>query len=172
MVKVVLLRLFVVFASAVFVLGKDSVVVFNEIMYHPEDADGIEWIELHNQMSVDVELSGWEITGADFLFPPGTIIPARGFLVVANRPDDLKARTGLARVFGPLTSNLSNSGERLRLRTHNRRVVDQLTFADEYPWSVGPDGTGFSLAKIDPQSGSREAKNWRASEQALGTPGA
>ena len=78
MVKVVLLRLFVVFASAVFVLGKDSVVVFNEIMYHPEDADGIEWIELHNQMSVDVELSGWEAA-------------------METRPDGLTTRSGLRR---------------------------------------------------------------------------
>ena len=38
-------------------LHADSVVVFNEIQYHPELAEKPEWIELHNQMAVDVDLS-------------------------------------------------------------------------------------------------------------------
>ena len=51
----------------------DSVVVFNEVMYHPVasqgEADG-EWVELHNQMDVKVDLSGWSLQGGiDFSFP-------------------------------------------------------------------------------------------------------
>ncbi len=53
--------LFLLFAAAP-VLRADSVVVFNEIMYHPgTNAAGDEWLELHNQMAVDVDLSGWSI---------------------------------------------------------------------------------------------------------------
>jgi len=38
----------------------DSVVVFNEIMYHPNsDEARLEWVELFNQMSVDVDLWTW-----------------------------------------------------------------------------------------------------------------
>ena len=41
----------------------DSVVVFNEIMYHPAvNEPGLEWVELHNENSVDVDLSGWRLT--------------------------------------------------------------------------------------------------------------
>ena len=55
----------------------DSVVVFNEIMYHPGNAAGGEWLELHNQMAVDVDLSGWSIAnGVAYTFPEGTVIPA------------------------------------------------------------------------------------------------
>ena len=47
----------------------DSVVVVNEIMYHP--AEGApEWIELYNQMGIDIDLSGWSLEGAvDYGFP-------------------------------------------------------------------------------------------------------
>ncbi|MGD0413708.1 MAG: lamin tail domain-containing protein [Verrucomicrobiota bacterium] len=55
------------------VIRADSVVVFNEIMYHPgTNAAGGEWLELHNQMAVDVDLSGWSITnGVSYTFPEG-----------------------------------------------------------------------------------------------------
>ena len=34
----------------------DSVVVFNELHYHPAGVLDPEWIELHNQMAIDVDL--------------------------------------------------------------------------------------------------------------------
>ena len=40
-------------------LPADSVVVFNEVMYHPLEREAeLEWVELHNQMAVDVDISG------------------------------------------------------------------------------------------------------------------
>lgn len=39
----------------------DAVVTFNEVMYHPADDIGVaEWIELHNQVSVNVDISNWQ----------------------------------------------------------------------------------------------------------------
>lgn len=36
----------------------DSTVVLSELMYHPTgDNSVLEWVELHNQMSVDMDLS-------------------------------------------------------------------------------------------------------------------
>ncbi len=44
-------------------LALDSTVVFNEIMYNPPgDTDAsLEWVELYNQMAVDMDLSRWSI---------------------------------------------------------------------------------------------------------------
>ena len=43
----------------------DSTVVFSEIMYNPPGADeSLEWIELHNQMAVNVDISGWRLDDA------------------------------------------------------------------------------------------------------------
>src|ERR1043166_1018941 len=49
----------------------DSVITFNEIMYHPAGDDPkAEWVELYNQMSINMDISKWRITGAiDFQFP-------------------------------------------------------------------------------------------------------
>src|SRR4051812_39392408 len=59
----------------------DCVVVFNEIMYHPAGPDAAtqearEWIELRNQMAVDVDVSRWSLTGGvAYTFPANTILP-------------------------------------------------------------------------------------------------
>ena len=43
----------------------DSTVVFNEIMYHPAGDQGfLKWVELHNQMAVDMDVSDWSVTGS------------------------------------------------------------------------------------------------------------
>lgn len=41
----------------------DSVVVFNEVMYHPQTGDNVEWVELYNQMGVDIDISDWSLRG-------------------------------------------------------------------------------------------------------------
>src|SRR5436190_918306 len=99
----------------------DSVVVFNEIMYHPSANEAVmEWVELHNQMAVDVDLSGWSLAGGiDFKFAEGSVISGGGYLVVASSPGDLMNATGLTNVLGPFTGRLSNSGEELELRNNN-----------------------------------------------------
>ena len=64
----------------------DSVVVVNEIMYHPADGSS-EWIELYNQMGIDIDLSGWSLEGAvDYTFAEGTVIQSGDYLVVASDP--------------------------------------------------------------------------------------
>jgi hypothetical protein len=77
------------------------VVVFNEIMYHPLTNESVlEWVELYNQMAVDVDMSGWSLAGSvSFTFPEETVIPAGGYLVVAASPADLMALTGLTFIY-------------------------------------------------------------------------
>ena len=63
----------------------DSTLVFNEIMYHPATSEtALEWIELHNQMGVNMDISGWSLAGGvQFKFTEGTVVPGRGYIVVA-----------------------------------------------------------------------------------------
>lgn len=76
----------------------DSTVVFNEIMFHPQgDETKLEWIELHNQQAVDMDLSGWSLAGGiGYNFPNGTIVAGGARLVVAISPADLQAASGYA----------------------------------------------------------------------------
>ena len=108
----------------------DSVVTFNEIMYHPAgDNPALEWIELCNQMSVDIDLSDWRIEGGiDFQFPANTIILANGYVVVASDPAGVQAQAVGVPVLGRFTKRLSNAGETLRLRNNNGRLMDEMTY--------------------------------------------
>ena len=132
----------------------------------------MEWVELYNQMSVDIEVSNWRIEGGvDYSFPNNTILPANGYLVVAANPAALQAASGVTNVIGPFSSRLANGGETLRLRNHNHRILDEMSFANGPPWPLAADGSGASLAKIDKYSASSSGANWRASAQIGGTPG-
>lgn len=147
----------------------DSVVVFNEINYNPAGAseDG-EWIELHNQMAVNVDLSHWRISGGiDYAFPAGTVIPGKGFLVVAKNP----AASGVTGALGPWRGSLDNDGETIRLRDINDRVLDVLSYGDRGKWPIGADGSGATLAKQWGDLSSNRPESWRASSELGGTPG-
>src|SRR5262249_33469225 len=76
----VVLAIALVVLTGLTAYGADSVVVFNEIMYHPATNEAaFEWLELHNQLAVNVDISSWSIAGgAQFQFPEGTIVPGGG----------------------------------------------------------------------------------------------
>ena len=152
----------------------DSTVVFNEILFNPAGTDeSLEWIELHNQMGVDMDLSGWRLDdGVEFDFPDGTTIDGGGYLVVAADPVALEAATGLTGAMGPYTGRLSNGGESIDLVNNSERWMDSVQYDDRFPWPVAPDGSGASLAKRDADTASESPENWTHSEQVGGTPGA
>lgn len=172
---------------------RDSVVVFNEVHYHPAgDRSELEFVELYNQMAVDVDLSNWRIGGIDYNFPERTIIRAGSYLVVAKDPAALRQATGVAATLGPYPGLLSNSGETLRLFTQRvafksdrtagprgeasadlegRRIMDELAFSDTFPWPEGPDGSGVTLAKLNAHTGIPQPSHWGQSRTVHGTPG-
>src|SRR5687768_13824902 len=154
-------------------LRADSAVVFNEIMYHPlTNESQLEWVELQNQMGVDIDMSRWRLDGGvDFRFPEGTVIAAGSYLVIASSPTAVMTATGLTNVLGPFANRLSNAGERLRLRNNNSRIIDEVTYGVEGDWPVAPDGAGPSLARRQRNLSGADAQNWGASAQVGGTPG-
>src|SRR2546430_9976466 len=116
-----------VFLTLIFVcifsrVRADSTVVFNEIMYHPQTNEAqLEWVELYNQMAVDMDISGWYLTNAiGYKFAEGTVIPGGGYLVVSISPADLVAATGATKLYGPFTGRLSNAGDTLEDRKSTR----------------------------------------------------
>lgn len=149
-------------------------VVFNEIHFHPAtNESALEWLELHNQMGVDVDISEWRLAGGvEYTFPDGTIIAGRGYLVVALNPGAFAAQHPSApAALGPFAGRLSNNGEKLELRNNSSRLMDEVTYGVDGDWPVAPDGSGATLAKSRPNAASQDAANWRASAQVGGTPG-
>ncbi|MGB0145097.1 MAG: lamin tail domain-containing protein, partial [Akkermansiaceae bacterium] len=140
------------------VCGQDSVIVFNEIHYHPtSDNSSLEYVELHNQLAIDTDISNWRLDGdVCFNFPEGTTIPARGYLVVAKDPSALQAATGQSGALGPYDGFLSNSGNTLRLYNNNRsfRITDSAPpeIVAETLWNVDlqGNGNGGALGQLAP----------------------
>ncbi len=148
------------------VASSDSVVVFNEIMYHPQPDDAAEWIELHNQMSVDIDLSRWQIEGGThYQFPEGTIISGGGYLIITSDP------AAIAGALGPLSGRLDNAGDSLRLLSASGRMMNEVRYNDRGDWPLAPDGSGVSLAKVNLDSAAPHSENWTWSAQIGGTPG-
>ncbi|HWI58987.1 MAG TPA: lamin tail domain-containing protein, partial [Bacillota bacterium] len=151
----------------------DTSLVFNEIMYHPATNEPtLEWVELYNQMAVDVDISGWSVDGGiHYTFGPDTIVRGGGYLVVALSPQQLAAATGLPNILGPFSGRLANGGNQLKLLNNNGRLVNAVDYGVDGDWPVAPDGSGVSLAKRDPEAPNSPAANWTFSEQVGGTPG-
>src|SRR3954468_4165626 len=151
----------------------DTPVVFNEIMYHPATNEAqLEWVELQNQLSIDVDMSRWSLDGGiHYVFSEGTIIPSGGYLIIALSPTALIAATGKTNFLGPFTDRLANSGEKLQLRNNNQRIMDELTYGADGDWPVAPDGAGPSLARLHSNLNGSDPRSWAASAQAGGTPG-
>lgn len=150
----------------------DAVVTFNEINYNPLVTQDNEWVELYNQMSVNIDMSGWQLAnGISYTFPQGTIIPAKGTIIVAKSTGN-PALSGAGIVLGPFGGSLSNSGETLELRSRSNRIMDQVTYSDHGDWPVAADGAGATLAKKVPGSDSQVAASWTAGATIGGTPGA
>jgi Lamin Tail Domain/Bacterial TSP3 repeat len=156
-------------------LAVDTAVVFTEIHYQPSGAggDSVEWLELHNPMAVDVELSGWRLSeGVGFTFPAGTILAGGGYLVVAAEATALVSATGATNVLGPFSGRLDNSGERLELRNHNGRLMESIRYGTDFPWPVIPAGSGATLSRHDEFLPTSDPAAWTHSRRMGGTPSA
>jgi hypothetical protein len=178
-------------------------VVINEIMYRPGTSTptftventGQEFIELYNTSVVAVNIGGWALTsGVSYTFPPGTMIPGGGYVVVASDPAAVGARYGIGGVFGPWGAGqaLANSGEKIELSKPGIPVgtfesVDKVTYANEgdwatrvretsfggWDWSTPASGGDKSIELLNPSLSNDNGQNWAPSLAAAGaTPGA
>ena len=152
----------------------DSTVVFNEIMYHPPANEAeFEWVELHNQMAVDMDISNWSLQGSvAYKFAEGTVLVGGGYLVVAATPASLAGLVAQTNLYGPFTGSLSNAKNLLELRNNNQRLMDWVEYDVEGDWPTEPNGGGVSLAKLNPDFGSSAPRSWAGSARVGGTPSA
>lgn len=155
--------------------------VINEIMYHPLDADGGEWIEIYNPNNYTMDVSGWMITdqgvGNQFIFENGTAILPNNFLVIAGHLNDFKIKypelTGVLGSYniGETGFNLSNSGETVYLYNENGEQEDYVSYMDISPWPMEADGLGASLQLRSTVLDNLNPENWGVAAKQFSTPG-
>lgn len=155
--------------------SRHTPLTISEIMYHPGPASGsnnLQYIELFNTEPVAHDLSGWHICGdADYVFPAGTALGGRSYLVVAGDPAAARSYYGISNVVGPLSTNLPNDRGTVRLRDRLGAKLLEVEYRDEFPWPVSADGAGHSLQLSRPDYGEGSAQACSASSFIGGSPG-
>lgn len=161
---------------AVFEPDFTPVIVISEIHYHPSaelqgDDELYEFVELKNLGQGTVDLSGYRFSkGFAFTFPEKSAIAKNEFIITAKTAATYAGRG--FQVFQISSGSLANEGESLCLLNSQSEVVDSLTYNDQYPWPVSPDGEGASLELTDFSADNSLAAAWDASKHSGGTPGA
>jgi hypothetical protein len=160
----------------------------SEIMYHPPEVPGmsLEYIEIFNGQDYFEDLSGFRIDGdVHYVFPPGTILPSGGFVVVARDPASVASSYGISGVLGPWRSqtnivgattnvvpeNLSNSAGTVRLENELGAHLLEVNYDSRGDWPPAADGAGHSLVLAHPSRGEGDVEAWAASERIGGSPG-
>jgi len=141
-------------------------VIISEIYYNPDgQAEGHEYVELHNTTSSAVDVSGWQFTaGVSFDFPAGSSVAANSFVVIAGDAADFESVFGFAPT-GDFGGTLSNGGETITLANAAGTVIDQVIYDDVAPWPLSADGDDDSLVSIDESLAADDPLRWVA-----GTP--
>jgi hypothetical protein len=151
-----------------------------EIMYNPPAAglvngDDYEFLEFKNTGTNTLNLSGLRFTtGITFTFTNGSTLAPGQFFVLVRNPAHFAAKYPGVPIGGVYSGRLDNGGETLRLAQFLGGTVLSATYDDRAPWPVTPDGAGFSLVPADPNANPApdDARNWRSSSAAAGSPGA
>ncbi len=151
----------------------------SEVMYHPVEEGGVpdgdetlEFIEFYNNQATREDLSAYRLTeGVTYTFPAGTILPGKGYLVVARDADAVEAAYGITGVYEWTSGRLNNDGERIELSNSNGEIIISFRYNDAPPWPASADGAGHSLTRVRPAGDPEEASTWGPSTFIGGTPG-
>ncbi len=142
-------------------------VVFNEIMVNPPLAD-TEYVELFNRSTNNLfDLSGWQVNGLGYTFPPGSTIAPTNYLVLTKSSVNFAAAYGaLIPVFDQFTGSLQANGETLSLLQPDATnpVVDRVRYENKAPWSLAALNPGTSLQVIDPAQDNSRVGDWTAGQ--------
>ncbi len=117
----------------------DVVIEFGAIEFNPASGNqDEEYIELVNNNSIAVDISGWTLEGGvEFEFVSGTVIPAGGTLYVSPDVNAFRARgsgpSGGQGLFvqGGYDGHLSNFGEQLVLMNKNGLQSNETTYVGD-----------------------------------------
>ena len=130
-------------------------ILFSEIYYDTIGTDSIEeWVELYNDSSETVDLSGWTITdnndlGGTVTFPSGTTIKPGTYLTIAVDSAGFNALYGYdADVYGTIPG-LNNTGDALILKDFNGNEVDAVAWEGGAAGGI-PDGWGSTSLPTAP----------------------
>ncbi len=157
-------------------LRVDKRLIINEINYNSSElADSKDWIELFNPRENEIDLSNYvfkdENNSNQFLVPENTILPSKGYLVIAKDIADFDdIYPDVNNVIGGFDFGLSNTGELIRMYDSRGLLLDSVFYSSESPWPIEANGGGHSIELINWKNNNNVYSSWEASI-GTGTPG-
>ena len=150
-------------------------IVINEIMYDSPGADE-QWVELYNNSTEDVNVSGWFIqdnsaTDIPIAIPSGTILAPGEYYTISVYTSGAFPFT--PDLDGTLQADWSfnNTGDDCNLYNLGRIKADFVPFLNVAPWPTGAAGSGFTCSLLEPVLDNEIGSNWADSPAIGGTPG-
>ncbi len=135
--------------------------VITEIMYNNPSYDTLEFIEIYNNESTDVNLDGFYMQGVTYTFG-NIIMPAQSYLVLTIDSVNMQQIFGIA-AYQWTSGGLSNSGEGIAIRNQGGALIDTVFYDDDSSWPDA-DGSGHSLVLCDYSADNNTPTAWHASE--------
>jgi PKD repeat protein len=148
-------------------------IVMTEINYRSPiiGTDSLEFIELYNNGSTPVDMTGFYFSkGVEFTFPATTLAP-QGYVIVAKSSAHITSAYNVPSYQWNSGSALTNQGEAIVLKDLYNYVVDSVYYMPTLPWDTLANGKGPSLELCDPNANNALASSWRhAVEYQSNTP--
>ena len=142
--------------------------VISKINYNPLvdaalDSDDFEFIEIKNNSTSTVDLTGIYFggLGLTYQFANGATISGQGSIFLSNKSETFIERYGFS-PFDEFSRNLSNDSEDLILRDAYGNTIDEVTYKDSLPWPEDADGNGAFLKLVSVNLDNSLASSWIA----------
>lgn len=152
-------------------------IAITEMMFDPDTQSGSgDWIELHNNTDVAVNLSHWKIKDSNYFntytFPEGSTLAPNGYAIVATDVSAFQmAYPEVESVFGPMVFSLGNTSDEVFLLKPNDHSVVEYGYSDQDGYSLMcSSGCGHSRGH-DSASANYSPSEWYL-ECENGSPGA
>lgn len=149
--------------SGAFEKASDFVVI-SEVHYNAV-ASGASFLEIFNRSATTAfDLSGYQLNGVGYTFPPGSVLPAGTYWVLARDRAAFSLAYGAGiQVFDEFPGSLDNGGERIALVqpvAGGELLITDVRYDNRLPWPTNAAGFGPSLQLVDAARGSWRVANW------------
>ena len=128
--------------------GPDNTIVISAMFNSTSGDAGEEFIELHNIGLGPVSMKGWTFSsGVNFDFPDVDILPGEYFVIAADLEKFVSKYGEVDNLIGPWTGQLSNRGERIRIKDSYGETVDDITYSDQGDWATRIEETDQNILR-------------------------
>lgn len=142
--------------------------VITEIFYNLPGQDSMEFVEIYNTSTTDINLTGYTMQSR-FVSTALPAITLNGGEFVTMTSDS----AAFVRAYGTPgyswgSNNLTNSADSIKLFDNNGMLLDEVNYSSSDPWPAGTSGQGASLSFCDPTMDNADPLLWRASTLSAG----